>query len=137
MLPGPPHESFQNRSAGSQPQGQAAHIEGARVSGQHPRDLGIGPLPVGRSVRVKAVLGFALAIQRGNRQGRLLAGRHGHRGVHPGLGQLLADQAPERVSPDPAQEAGAAAQAGQADRDIARGAPGPGLELLGLARAGA
>jgi len=45
---------------------------------------------------------------------------------------MLAEQAAERVSADPAQEAGAAPQARQADRDIARGTTGPGVELLGL-----
>jgi hypothetical protein len=45
---------------------------------------------------------------------------------------MLAEQPPERVSADPAQEASAAAQAGEADSDSARGASGPGFELLRL-----
>ena len=43
---------------------------------------------------------------------------------------MLAEQAPERVTADPAQETGVTAQAGQAHRDIARGTPWPGVEPL-------
>ena len=43
---------------------------------------------------------------------------------------MPAQQAPERVTADPAQETGVTAQACQAHRDIARGTAWPGVEPL-------
>src|ERR1022692_2586857 len=113
-----------NRSA------RPPYIQGADVGGQYVGDLGLRPLPVGGPVGIEAVLSLTVAVEGGDPKRRRLRSRDDHRQVHVGVFQVLPQHATEGVGTDTAEETGSAAQPGQADSDVARGAAGPGVEAV-------